>query len=280
VLVGDNMNVIKSSLSKSLTVIRKHKGIIAVLLILQIIFVSLFLGLQVYYQAQALETAQEVMAYLGQQDLGDIAVARNIIDGSNILGDNAAMIASNYRIIKDLMIRLGIYTLIAYLVFGSLMWALTDQLIHKKNKKKFLKYIGKFCALALGFIAVIFLLGFSGLKEIIGNNIIGESINPGSVVFLILGVILVHFMFVSFSLISKVKFKDLLKTTFILGAKKAHIVLIAYIINTAVIFALTQLVHGVREKNIAVLGISLLLLIFSFVWTRIFLFLSINKLKG
>ena len=273
-------NPIKSSLNQSFVLIKKHKRIFVGLLLLQIIFLSIIIGLQVYYQVQALASAQEVMDYLQEQDLGDIAVAKNIIKGSSILGENAEIIARNYQVIRSLMLRLGLYSLLAYLVFGSLMWALTDQLIHKKNKKKFIKYLGKFLLLALGFIAVIFVLLFSGLRGILAAYFTELSLNPGDFVYLILGLIFTHFMFVSFSLISKVKLKDLLKTAFDLGAKKAHIILIAYLINTVILFVLIQLVHALSQRNMVILGIGLILMIFSFVWTRIFLFLTVNKLKG
>ncbi|MBW2980832.1 hypothetical protein KY360_05440 [Candidatus Woesearchaeota archaeon] len=271
-------NLITTSLKQSFKLVKKHKRIVLGLLILQIIFLSLMIGLQMHYQMKAFEVAEVVMEYLDQQDLSDIEVAKNIVTGSNILGDDPLMIYRNYRKIAGFMVRLSIYSLVVYLVFGSLNWALTDQLIYGKNKKRFLAYIGKFCLLAMGFLALIFLLAYSSLKGVIGGLIL-ETLTSGNFVYLILGLALLYFMFISFALISRIKFKEILRKALMLGAKKAHIILLVYLINLVIIVLLVRLVHFLSTKSIFLLSLALLLLLFSIVWTRIFLVLVVDKLK-
>ena len=215
--------IITGSLKQSFSLIKKHKKIALSLLILQIIFMGLIISLQVNYQVKALDAAQNIMQYLDQQDLSDIGVAEDIALGSNLLGDDPLMISRNYKEIVSLMTSLIVYSSLVYLLLGSISWALTDQLINKKNKKKFLSYMGKFCLLAISFWIINSLLIFSGSKAMITRAISGASLSAFSFIYLVPALIVFYFMFISFALISKLKFNDILKKTLKLGAKKANI---------------------------------------------------------
>ncbi|MBW2984810.1 hypothetical protein KY361_06840 [Candidatus Woesearchaeota archaeon] len=272
-------NPITSSIKQSLALIKKHKNIALTLLILQIIFLGLMIGLQMNYQLKAFEAAQEIMDYLGEQDLSDIGVAEDIVMGSSLLGDDPLMISRNYRKIVSLMASLAIYSSLAYLLFGSLSWALTDQLIHKKGKKKFLSYMGGFCVLAIGFWVINSMLIYSGLKAMVARAVSGAGLGAFSLIYLVPALMVFYFMFISFALISKIKFKDILRKALMLGAKKANIMLLVYLINLVIIVSLSLLVHLLRNMNLALLSLGLILWVSSFVWARLFLVLAVDRIK-
>ena len=271
--------IITGSLKQSFSLIKKHKKIALSLLILQIIFMGLIISLQVNYQVKALDAAQNIMQYLDQQDLSDIGVAEDIALGSNLLGDDPLMISRNYKEIVSLMTSLIVYSSLVYLLLGSISWALTDQLINKKNKKKFLSYMGKFCLLAISFWIINSLLIFSGSKAMITKAISGASLSAFSFIYLVPALIVSYFMFISFALISKLKFNDILKKTLKLGAKKANIMILVYLINLVVMISLTLLVYTLKNVNLALLSLGLILWVSSFVWTRIFLVSVVDKLS-
>jgi hypothetical protein len=96
--------------------------------------------------------------------------------------------------------------------------------------------------------------------------------------FLIFSIILTYFMFVSLSLIKKTDLKNIVQKTLIVGIKKAHYILAVYFVNVFIFSISIFLLYYFIEKNLFVLLLSLILMIFSFVFGRIFMVKVIEKL--
>jgi len=92
--------------------------------------------------------------------------------------------------------------------------------------------------------------------------------------------VLLYFMYLAFPLLNKVQFKNILKNLFNLGIKKAHIVLLADLLTILIISVFSFLLFYLAEQNIFLVFVSTILLTLSFVWSRIFLALVVDKLNN
>ncbi len=273
-------NIIIGSIKESFSLIKKHKKIVLNLLIIQVFFVGIMIFLQTFYQMQAFDAAQEVMDYLGAQDLSDLTVAKNIATGQSLLGDDPLVIYRGMMEVRRIMIHLIAYSVLAYLILGSISWALTDQLINKKIIKNVWKYSLKFMPVAFGLILLAIVLTYSGFRGIMASVLLEAEGSAWSYVYIFAAILLIYLMFVSFAMISKARYKVLLKESFDIAWRKSHIIVLTGVMNVAVILLVTLLVHLLSTMNMALLSLALIVLIFSFVWARIFFVLVVDNLKN
>lgn len=99
-------------------------------------------------------------------------------------------------------------------------------------------------------------------------------------VFLIVSVILSYFMLISLSLSGKAELKNIVQKTLIIGIRKAHYVLASYTINILFLAIPSFLAYYFFEKNIFIFFISIIIIVFSFVFGRILVMNVINKLEN
>ena len=85
-------------------------------------------------------------------------------------------------------------------------------------------------------------------------------------------------MFISIALLYKIKSKNVVQKTLLIGIKKAHYVLAVYFINIFLFTISIFLLYYFIEKNLFILLLSIILMIFSFVFGRIFMVNVVEKL--
>lgn len=85
-------------------------------------------------------------------------------------------------------------------------------------------------------------------------------------------------MFISLSLTNKTGLKDIVQKTLAIGIKKIHYILAVYLINIVLIGLSIALLIYFVEKNLFILLLSLMLLIFSFVFGRVFMVKVVERL--
>ena len=78
------MNIILNSLKKTLKLIKKHKSLFIMLLLIQLVFFSVFLTIQFFYWLKIMDSSLEVIDYLSAQDLGEEALEESLLTGANI----------------------------------------------------------------------------------------------------------------------------------------------------------------------------------------------------
>lgn len=274
-------NIILSSFKESFRTIKKNKAVFLVLFLLQLLFFSSMFFVNLYYQPKIMDNMINVMEYISKQ---------NPEDGKNILGEDPLMIHRNYESMIYNLRLLSVWCFFIFVLVNGSMFYLTSKLIYdkkfnfkgcfrncKQNTKEFFMYIFKFGIVSLIFFSLIFSFLYSVFKGSLFNviNSIG-SFNPGS---LLIAAVLAYFMYLTFSLLYKIKTKNIFKELFNIGIKKAHIILLAYLINLIVIHAFFLLMAFLIEINLILITLIILLSISSFVWSKIFLVEVVKKLS-
>ena len=226
-----------------------------------------------------IENQNAIEEYMGNLKLDEISIAEEIMQQKNILGDDPLLISRNFdEIVKNFRLYL-IYLFILLIVSISTFWTLTLKLIHKINFKYAVKIFIKIFAISIFYLGLIFSFFYS-LFNITFTEVAveGTKIFTKYIPFLLFSIILIYFMFISLALSYKTELKNIVQKTLVIGIKKAHHILTVYLINM-LLFAvpLISLFYFI-EKNLFVLLLSIILMIFGFVFGRAFLVNVVEKL--
>lgn len=261
--------MIKSSLKKTLSAINKNKSKIFLIFLLQIVF---FIALSlIFYNTinPAMKHAKSAVDYYDKI---------NITESSGMfgyLGEDPLIIYKNYTKMMYYLKFMALFSILTFIIINGLLWTITDSLVNKKNIKQSFNYFTNFGILTLISILLFYILIFNTLK----SSLVKLEYNLSPLIGgLFLLIILTYFLFISFSLIDKRKLKDILKLTFKIGIFKFPKIILIYLINLFIIFLFSYLLFLTIESNIIILSIVLILFILSFVFTRLFLIVSINDL--
>ncbi len=272
-------NIILSSLKESFALIWQNKFLFSLLFIIQIIFFVIFSLINLNYQTKMLEKAKEITDYLSNQRLDEFAVSSSILQQKSILGDDPLLISRNFNEILKIFRIYLVYIFVLLILFTSFAWTLTNRLVHKNNLKQSIKYFFKAFIILLFYLGLIFLFLFSlvniSLNEITESSKILARYLP----FLIFSIVLVYFMFISIALLHKVELSNMVQKTLSIGIKKAHYTLSVYFINIFLFSASATLLFYSIENNLFILFLSIILLIFSFVFGRVFMINVVEKLS-
>lgn len=261
--------MIKTSFKKTLSIIGKNKSSILLILFLQLIF-FIALSLIFYHTINpAMNHAKNAIDYYGRI---------NITENSGIagyLGEDPLVIYTSYSRMMYYLRLMALFSALAFIVINGLLWSLTDSLTNKKSIKQFFNYLTNFGILTLLFIALFYLLILKTLRSSLAR--LENSLLP-LIGILSLLMILIYFLLIGYSLIDKRKLKDILKLTFSVGILRFPKIILIYLINLFILLLLSCLVYLTIESNMMLLSALLVLFILSFVFTRLFLIISINGL--
>lgn len=242
-------------------------------------FLAAFFYVNLDYQVKILENVKSISDYLSQQKLDDVSVAASIQQQKNILGEDPLLISRNFNdIIKNFRLYL-IYIFLLLIFFISINWAITNRLVYKTNLMATSKNFFKNFIASLAYLGLIFLFFFS-LLNIPLSGVAAESskLLTKYVPFLLFSIALVYFMFISISLMHNTRLKNIVQKTLMIGIKKAHYILAVYFINILLFTVSVISFYSFIEGNFFILLLSILLMVFSFVFGRIFLAKVVEKL--
>src|SRR3989338_5440473 len=269
-------SIIFSSIRESLSAIWKNKLLFLLVLFIQLLFFSALFYVSLVYQTRIYEGTKAISDYMQQQQLDDISVAKNIMQQKSILGDDPLSISRNFNnVILNFRWYL-VYTFTILVIFIPLLWTISGKLLGHINLKHFIRNITlSFCYLILIFIFFYSITNISFSEAAVSSVFVLKYLT-----FLIAAVVLFYFMFISLSLAKNTELKNIIPKTLEIGIKKIHYMLAAYFINLIlVILSLFLLIYFI-DKNFAVVVLSVLLFIFSFIFGRIFMLNAVKKLEN
>ena len=261
--------MIKTSLKKTLLIIKKNKYQIFLIFFLQIIF---FITLSlIFYNTinPAMQHAKNAVDYYDKI---------NTTEDSGMfgyLGEDPLVIYESYSKMMFYLKFMALFSVLVFIIINGLLWTLSDNLLNKKNLKQSSNYFTNFGILTLIFTALVYLLIFKTLKSSLVK--LEYSLLP-LIGILFLFIVLLYFLFISFSLIDKRRLKDIFRLTFKIGIFKFPYVILVFLIYLFVILLFSYFLYLVIEGNIIILSIVLILFVFSFVFARLFLIVSIDGL--
>ena len=257
------------SLKKTLSIIKKNKSKVFLIFFLQIIF---FITLSMIFYQQIIPAMHHAKNAVDYYDNIDTVENPGMFA---YLGDDPLTIYENYILMMGYLKSMAIYSILAFIIINGLIWSLSDNLISKKTTKQFFTYILNFTIITLSFTLIFYVLVFSTLKS---SLIKLEYTFLPLVGALFLSGLLIYFIAINFSLINKRKIKYKLKLAFPIGIFKFPKIILIYLINLLIISFFVYLIYLTIEYNIMLLSIVLILWVFSFVFTRLFLIVSVNGL--
>jgi len=261
--------MILNSIRKTISTIRNNKSKILLIFFLQVIF---FLTLTLIFQntiTPAMQHAKNAVEYYDKI---------NITEDSGMfgyLGEEPLVIYKNYKNMMYYIRFMALFAILAVIIINSLIWALTDNLINKKNIKQFFNYITNFGILTLAASIIFNILIFRTLKSSLAE--MEYSLLPLIGILFLLAIFL-YVLYIAYSLIDNRRLKDTLKLTLKTALKKFPKIISIYIINLLVISLFAYLIYLTIEANMILLSIAVILFILSFIFTRLFLIVSISNL--
>lgn len=272
-------NIILNSLKESFAAILRDKRLFLLLFVLQIFFFVILFLLNNVYIPKIVISAQAITDYLSKQNLDEAAVTSNLLQQKSILGDDPLSISRNFNdILKNFRFYL-VYSFLLLVIFGSISWPITKKIIHKSDIKQLIGNFFKNLVVLLFYLGLIFSFFFSLLNISFTELAMeGQNFLIKYIVFLIFSIILIYFMFISLSLLHNTNLSNIVQKTLIIGVKKVHYILTAYFINIFLFSISIFLLYYFLEKSLFVLFFLLVLIIFSFVFGRIFMVNVVEKL--
>ncbi len=273
-------NIILSSLKESFKSIWRNKLLFLLLFILQISFFAVFSAISLNYMSKIVEHENSIFDYLSRQKLDETSAAQNILQQKNVLGDDPLSIARNLKeIVRNFRIYL-LYTFALLIFFISVSWTITNKIIHRSGLRQLVRHFCKIFIVLLLYLGLIFYFFFSLV------NISFAEIGAGAaklfakyIPLLIFSIVLVYFMFITLSLLNSTSLKNILQKTLSIGIKKMHYILSVYfIIISLFILAIAAALLFNFEENLFVMTLSILLIILSFIFGRIFMANVVEKL--
>jgi hypothetical protein len=166
------------------------------------------------------------------------------------------------------------------IIFISVSWTITTKLINRINFKKSIKYFLNILVVLLFYLGLMFYFFYSLINISIAEiGAEAAKLFTKYIPFLIFSIVLSYLMFVSISSLNKTDLKNIVQRTLIIGLKKAHYILAVYFINIFLFVMSIFLLFYFIEKNLFVLFLSLILMIFSFVFGRMFLINVVDRLE-
>jgi len=260
------------SFKKTFNLIKDHKSLFGMLLLIQLVFFAVFFSIQIHYWLKIMDSSLAVMDYLGAQNFEESAIESSLMNNTNILGDDPMLVYRNAKSIIDNSIILAFLSLLCFVAFEGSLWALTDSMLNKK--RNLLSYFGKFTFLTIAYSLVLYLILFLAFKTMsIADT---ATMTAGTYVVLSLMFLFVIFIFVSFTMIGKYKLREILKET-LAGIREKWKILLPALLFTLVILALfSYVIVLIQELSFVIVLLAAIAFVFSFVFCRIFLYVVMD----
>lgn len=257
-----------NSLKQTLTLIKKNKFKILFLLLIQTLF---FASLSTATYKTLLPSMQHAKTAMDYYE----SIKVNQTSGMfGYMGDDPLIIYDNYRKMKHYLKFMGLFSILSYLILNGIAWATSHQIINKKNIKNYFTYLLNFSILTSIFILLFYALVFNSIKSSLVKLPSAPLLLIPSVV---LGLVLIYFLFISYTLIGKKDLKDIARLTFKIGIFRFPKVIVTYLINLAIVLLFFFLIGLTIELNMILVSIIVILFVFSFVFAKLFLIISINN---
>ena len=271
--------IIYNSLKESLALIWKNKLLFFLLLALQAGFFAAMFQISYTYVPKMIESQRAIDEYLSNLRLDEESVASSIFEQKSILGDDPLLISRNFNdIVKNLRIYLAwIFALLIF--FTSAAWAMSHKIIYKTSINQLTRNFLKIFVISLAYLGLVFAFFYSLLNiSIAGAADESAKLLTKYVPFFVFSLILAYFMLVSAALAHKTELKNILQRTLIIGVKKMHYILGVFIVNIFLLSISAFLLYYFLEKSVLIMPMSIILMLSSLVFGRIFMAKAVEKL--
>lgn len=270
------MNYLKKGLSGSLKAIRERKRLFVLLVILQLIFVVLVIGLSIYFQVKIFADAQGIIEPLQNANYGADSIEAGEPFTEDMVNIYNSYTSMKHNIIVFLSLLMGLY-----LVLNGSIWILTHGLLRNINLKDYKKIFGawlKFTASILLIMGPFLLVSYYLLISLLKVEAV-ESFSSAVNILMYVLLAIYYLILASFVFIHKRSWKSFAVTAFNTSIKNIFRSLSVLFVNLAALFASGYLVYFTvnGDESFSLLVLSSILFILSLVVTRIFWIASLKE---
>ena len=264
------MNPLKSGFKQAMEHIRKRKVLFSILILLQLLFLIIFLFNLFGYHLKILDSAQIIVEAMETADYS----LESMGDNELFLQEISTVLASYQELEKDI-INLLLTSLALFLLFNGSIWLLTHHLVKKENfkqiSKKAVRLIISFAAIIGSyFLTIYFVLIPRAIFEY-------QEIAPLIRDILLMSAPFYYLLLVSFASLD-VSWKAFFKKIYLNGVKKLPLVLIIVIGAFFILSGLFYVSYNFLEQRSSVLLLLALILVpIIIVFSRILLLCALTK---
>ena len=188
-------------LKKSWSLVKSKKALFALLFLAQVLFIVLFIFVQIRYQVAMAKNFHGILTPLEQANYN----ATSIQMGMPFMED-AFKVVENWEALKTNFAYLLVFSFLVLAVFNGLVWSLTHYIAKKQN---FLRLWGKYAVMAL-----VFFVPYLLLLTILFSTALFES-NPVLLaqISIVVAIVFIYFGLLSFCFVD-LKFKEIFRKVF------------------------------------------------------------------
>jgi hypothetical protein len=267
------MQYLKTGLNKTFSIIKKKKKLFAILVIIQLVLLISIATIGINYQIKIFTHLQNVV-----QPLENANYDPDSIQAGDPFLDDLFAVQKSYQLLKKNLVELLLWITLIYLVLQGSAWILTHYLFHKINLYKSGKILIKFALSSLFILSIFLAVCYFILKSLIGQPVDVHFFSEITRYLLITFGVFYYFLAIFYSM-GKRNWKSNIKSVYILGIKKIHLILPIIIINSLfLLLALYVIDVSSAQQNFLVMVLGVIFLGVILVLMRIFLVASLEEL--
>lgn len=269
-------NAILSSMRNAGKALVGHKLLVLVVIFLQVIFLSVWFGNQVFFQMRVNVQMEDLFTKLQGQLPTDEKLGKNILSGESIVPADFEETTKMYESIVSNVRMFLIIAGVIFVVLNGLVWG-TNRLLLSKG---FIKYYAKFIAAgAVFFLILVIAFQASIASTDVFAGDIDKTFTTKSYFFIAIFGLVSYFMPIAFSLLGSKSLKETPKATLILGLRKIHYFIGMYAINI-ILYAIPMAIMILFTDSIIALTAGAVLMLIAMVYARTFTLALVGQLSG
>ncbi|MFH1052830.1 MAG: hypothetical protein V1740_00260 [Candidatus Woesearchaeota archaeon] len=269
-------NIIFSSIRSSAGLLLKNKSMFALLFIIQFLFITFFIATQTIIQPKIISLGIDMIDYMENLENEPVDLGK---DFQGIFGKDPLLLYRNSKEIGILLLQNILITLALFLILVNSAWVLSLKIIKSVSWKKSLKNFFNFIKVSFIFLLPYSIIVYFYVKDSILKSVEKDlNLQLTTLFILILTFLVWYFIMISYSLVH-LPLKEMLRKTFLIGIRKAHIILLTYFISLAAIILVFFVMFLTLEINFFLFMVLAIVFIKVYNLSRIFIIDVVNSLE-
>lgn len=268
--------IILSALKNAAIAIWKHKFLFLLVILFQALFLSAWFGNQFYFQKRINDNMMSVMEQVGKEIPTEMNITQSFLSQQSLVSEQfLAAIESYGKIIYDVRMWL-IVSAIIFAVLNGFVWGFSNKIVDSRFFLYYWRFVG---VSAVYFLIIIAVFQLSVASTNITAEDVGKTFTSASYFFLISVAIILYLMPISFTIIRNRRMREIPKRTFLVGVKKIHYVLAAYLISV-LLLAIPIVFVWYLMDNVILLTLGAVFFLITITYARMFIMSLINQLDS
>lgn len=250
----------------TIKLIKKHKKLFLILLLLQTICLVSGVAIGTFYQVKIMENARGIIEPLQNANYD----SESIEQGKSFTKEISSIYANYQSMTKNILALLG-WLLLLFIILNGRVWLLTQNLFQKRKLTEELQMLGRFVVSLIVIMGVFFGISY-GLLIYLLRLEVSLGVFSIAVISLLSIYMLFYYLLITACALIHYPWKEFMHKFFVCAIKKIHKSVLVLLINNFLIFlSLLVIFASINyEKSLWFLLLAGILLVVVMVITRIF----------